>query len=275
MVASDPGIAAALARERPIGEGDIKLIALESRIHELKAVHPRFKDFTLCLTSTVDTDSFPIMLLDAAKRRVNPYSSGLHSLFCMREPASKREREESGGTAKATWLVCDTVLLEYKLQCHLWSQVVENRPSDEMMLQAMLALCASTALCGCDFTGKTGQKGSRFDHFWEALPEFIATEPKALACFGSTLADDSAVARTATGGLLRVCYAASGHMEGKRCSGTSTRTYKTQAKELWDTPDRLLRRSIWATAYWAQHEFIADSEWGFSADLSAEAVARG
>ena len=272
MVGSDPEVAAALGRERSIGEGDIKLIALENRVRELKATNPLFQQYTLCLTSTIDTDSFMTMLLDVSKRRISPYPGAMHTLFCMREPASKRDREESGGRARSTWLVCDTVLLEYKLQCHFWSERVGSRPTSDEMLYAMLAFCAATAVCGCDFTGKQGQKGSRFDHFWEALPNFVATEPKALATFGSTTADEPIVARKACHGLLRVCYAASKHMETKKYGGTSKKTYKEQAGQLWDVPDSMLRKAIWAVAYWAQHEFVADSEWGFRPDLSAMVV---
>lgn len=268
MLGSNAEMAEALTRANHIGEGDIKLIALENQLRVLKATNPLFAPYTLCLTSTVDTDSFMTMLLDVSKRRISPYAASLHSLFCMREPASKREREDSGGKAKATWLVCDTVLLEYKLQCHLWSERTENLPSREEMLHAMLALCSATAVCGCDFTGKQGQKGSRFDHFLEALPNFLVTEPKALATFGSALADSPIVARQATQGLLRVCYAASKHMETKKYRGTSKKTYKEQAGQLWDVSDSMLRKSVWSVAYWAQHEFVADSEWGFQPDLS-------
>ena len=274
MLGSDAEITAALARQVHIGEGDIKLIALSNRVHELRPVHPRFKHYTLCLTSTVDTDSFMIMMLDASKRRVNPYEGGMHELFCMREPATARKRKEAGGTARASWLACDTVLLEFKLQCHMWSEVRENRPSADQMLQAMLAFSAATALCGCDFTCKGGIKGARFDHFWESFPSFVAQEPKALASFGSVLADDCTVARTSTQGLLRVCYAASAHMEEKKYAGTSNKTYKAQAKEVFDVGDTMLRKAIWTAAYWAQQEFEADQEWGFAPDLSVEAMAQ-
>jgi len=275
MVGSDDEVAAALARDTHIGEGDIKLIAIENRLRALKSTNARFHNYTLCMTSTVDTDSFMTMLLDVSKRRVSPYAGAMHSLFCMREPPTKRERDEQGATARASWLVCDTVLLEYKLQCHLWSEVGEKRPTHAQMLQAMLAFCAATAVCGCDFTGKSGQKGSRFDHFWESLPEFVAAEPQALARFGSTLADDAIVARQACDGLLRVCYAASRHMEDKPYGGSSKKTYKSQARELWDVPDTMLRRAVWAAAYWAQREFEADAEWGFPPNLSSDAPVCG
>ena len=128
-------------------------------------------------------------------------------------------------------------------------------------LHAMLALAGSAALCGCDFTLE-GLKGARFDHFFESLPGFIATEPKALSCFGSALAREPAVARTACQGLLRVCYTASQHMDTKQ-------RYKKQAASVWDVSETLLRRAIWASAYWSQHEFADEmQEWGFNPPLT-------
>ena len=83
------------------------------------------------------------------------------------------------------------------------------------------------------------------------------------------------MARQACQGLLRVCYKASKHMETKAMGdpSKSKRTYKKQAKELWDVPEWMLRKAVWAAAYWAQHEFAADSEWGFQPNLSKEATA--
>lgn len=264
MVGSDPEVAAVFARDTPIGEGDIKLIAVENRLRELTATHARFKDYKLALTWTVDTDSFMTMLLDVAKRRVTPYPNNLYSLFCMRE-AAKRDSE---GNGKATFLVCDTKWLEGALQDHMWSEA-EAKPTAQQKLQAMLALCASAAVCGCDFTSQKGQPGARFDHFWEALPAFVAEEPRALSTFQSALADEPVVARQACQGLLRVCYKASKLMETKpQGDGTkSKRTYKKQASDLWDVPEWMLRKAVWAAAYWSQHEFAADSEWGFQPNL--------
>lgn len=265
LYATDDATAEALARERPIGEGDIKLIALENQIRALQVAGDEdFLQYKLCLTSTTDTDTFMTMLLDTAKRRLTPDGSTLHSLFCMREPPSKREREATDGAASATFLACDTTLLEDHLQEYLWSRASGGAAaaSAPQKLQAMLALASSAALCGCDFTLE-GLKGARFDHFFESLPGFIASEPKALGCFGSALAREPVVARTACQGLLRVCYAASQHMDTKQ-------RYKKQAATVWDVSETLLRRAVWASAYWSQHEFVEEmQEWGFRPPLEA------
>ena len=268
LLGTDAEVTAAFARGEVTGEGDIKLQIQERRLRELKATHPAFSRYELCLTWTIDTDSFMTLLIDVAKRRVDPYPLAVKSLFCMREPPSKREREESQGSAKATWLCCDTQLLEHKLQAHFWG-ARRGPVNPKQLLQAMLAFASATALCGCDFTS-TGQKGARFDHFWESFPTFVAEEPKALERFEMLLLNDAEKARGAVNSLLRVCYQASRHMETKpQGSGArTTRTYKKASGEVWDVGETMLRRSLWAASYWALNEFEADSQWGFSPDLT-------
>lgn len=255
MVGTDPEITAKFARALPIGEGDIKLIALENRLRELIATEPEsYARYTLAITSTIDTDTFVVMLLDVAKRRVNPFAGTLHSVFCMREAATKRERE-SDPAARASYLGCDVALLEANIQQHLWSECTGATPGPENLLSSMLAFSSAAAICGCDFT-QDGLKGSRFDHFYEALPKFIASEPSALATFNTALASEWVVAQGATQGLYRLCVRASAHMADKP-------RYKRQAQSVSEVSDTLLKRSVWACAYWCQVEHDATPDWGF------------
>lgn len=253
MVCSDPEVLAHFQRETPIGEGDIKLIALENRLRDLVSVHADYAQYRLAVTVTTDTDSFMTFLLDIAKRRVNPYTGALHSLFCMREAVSPSEKAWNPD-ARPSYLCCDVAMLEARVQEHLWSQV-STPPTAEQALAAMLAFCATAAICGCDFTLE-GLKGSRFDHFWESLPTFVATEPQALARFNSALDQQEAVAQDACQGLYRVCVNASRHMEDKP-------RYKKQAGTVHDVPDAMLRRAVWSACYWSQNEFVATPDWGF------------
>jgi hypothetical protein len=254
LVGSNPEVLAKFQRQTPIGEGDIKLIALENRLRELITTDPKFEHYRLAVTSTTDTDSFMTFLIDTAKRRVNPYAGALHSLFCMREPPTKRDREVDEN-CKASFLCCDTALLEANIQQHLWGLVRSPKPQPEQMLAAMLAFCSAAAICGCDFT-LDGLKGSRFDHFWESMPSFVATEPQALARFVSALDQQEAVAQSACQGLYRVCVQASKHMEDKP-------RYKKQAESVGNVPDAMLRRAVWSASYWALNEFPATPDWGF------------
>lgn len=254
--------AAKLARNVPIGEGDIKLIALENRIRALKAEaadDEPFAKVSLVITSTVDTDSFMTMVLDVAKRRVAPYAAPMHSLFCMREAVSKRQREDDP-SARATYLCVDVALLEGHLQSHVWAQAAVE-PTPTQMLHAMLAVSASAAMCGCDFT-LTGLKGSRFDHFLESLPDFVASEPEALESLGAALAPEAEEAQSACDGIYRVCVTASKHMEKKP-------RYQKQSKTVLGVSDVLLRRACWTAGYWGQVERASDESAGFAPAWSA------
>jgi len=255
MVGTDDAVVEALCRDVPIGEGDIKLTALENRVrHLVGEKHSAFEKIQLAITSTTDTDSFAIMLLDVAKRRVSPYSASLHSIFCMREPPSKRAREVDPDV-KASFLCCDVVRLEAHIQEHLWSKSSATTPTPEQMLHAMTAFTSAAAICGCDFT-LDGLKGARFDHFWESIPQFVASEPQALAQFGAVHSTDATVARQAIKGLYRVCVNASAHMETKP-------RYKKQAQTVSEVSDTLLLRAVWTASYWSLNEHTADTEWGF------------
>lgn len=256
MVGTDETVLADFQREAPIGEGDIKLIALENRVRELVSTKEGYEHYRLCITLTTDTDAFMTHLIDVSKRRVTPYTGALHSLFAMREPPTKRDREQLGSDAKATFLCVDVALLEGTVQKHMWSKASGVTPDPTAMLNAMLAFAGSAALCGCDFTLE-GLKGSRFDHFWEVLPEFVANEPSALRVTNTALATDEAVAVQACNALYRVCVTASNYMENKP-------RYKRQAQTVSEVSDQLLRRSVWTTAYWAQNEFVATPAWGFA-----------
>lgn len=256
MIGTNDGVVAAFQRTVPIGEGDLKLIALDNRLRELVATDAAFADFRLAVTVTSDTDSFAISLLDVAKRRVEPCGGPIHSVFAMREPPTKREREASVH-AKASFLCADVALLEGLIQEHLWSKVTRE-PTPSELLNSMTAFCAATALCGCDFVECL--KGSRFDHVYESLPSFIACEPQALAKFSTALDADPVVARQACSGLYRVCINASEHMQTKP-------RYGRQAQSVREVSDALLGRALWTASYWAQVEHRENLvDWGFAPD---------
>lgn len=251
MIGNDEALLQAFQRDRPIGEGDIKLQQLDGRIRELAMEGGPMEGTQLVMQSTIDTDSLMISALGVARRRISPYSSSVHTLLCMRTPVTKAKREENPD-ATATYLVCDVAMLEGYMQQKIWGRTVV--PTPEQMLNSMLAMSAATALAGCDFVELSG---ARFDHFYESLGDFVTTEPNALQNFGSALAEEPAVARQACQSLMRVCYTASNAMKDKK-------NYKRQAENVWNCDDASLLRAVWTAAYWAEHEFEANEEWGFA-----------
>lgn len=251
MMGNDEALVQAFQRDRPIGEGDIKLQQLDGRIRELASDGGLLAGTTLVMQSTIDTDSLMISALGVSKRRVTPYTSSVHTVLCMRSAVTKAQREDNPD-ATASYLVCDVAMLEGYIQQHIWG--VAAQPTPVQMLNAMIAMSAATALAGCDFVELSG---ARFDHFFDSLSDFVKAEPMALQNFGTALASEPAVARQACQSLLRVCYTASRAMEDKP-------RYKRQAKSVFDCDDATLRRAIWTSAYWCENEFDADGEWGFS-----------
>lgn len=250
MTGNNEALVQALQRDRPIGEGDIKLQQLDGRIRELAVEGGVLEGTTLIMASTIDTDSLMISALSVSKRRIAPYMSSVHTVLCMRTAVTKAQKE-ANPDATATYLVCDTAMLEGMMQQHIWG--LGAQPTPEQMLNAMLAMSASAALAGCDFVELSG---ARFDHFFDSLKDFVTSEPTALEQFGAALAPDAPVARQACQSLIRVCYTASKAMEDKP-------RYKKQAQSVFDCDDATLRRAVWTAAYWAENEFEADEDWGF------------
>jgi len=255
MMGNNEALVAAFQRDTPIGEGDIKLQQLDGRIRDLAVEGGAMEKTTLIMASTIDTDSLMISALSVSKRRINPYMSSVHTVLCMRTPVTKAQKEDNPG-ATATYLVCDTAMLEGMMQQHIWGE--RSTPSPEQMLNAMIAMSAATALAGCDFVEL---QGARFDHFFDSLNTFVTSEPGALQNFASALASEPAVARQACQSLIRVCYTASKAMEDKP-------RYKKQAQSVFDCDDATLLRAVWTAAYWSENEFTADGDWGFAPPAS-------
>ena len=255
MTGTNLEVAETFRHKASIGEGDLKLGAHEARLRELVSTDASWADYSLVFTSTIDTDNFPISLLDVAKRRVTPTVGRLDVIFAMREPPSKRQREENP-KSRASFLCCDIVRLEGFLQTHIWSQSLLQGPTDpKTMLNAIVALSTAAAVCGCDFT-LAGLKGARFDHFLEVLPNFVTAEPDALSTFSNVWNEDPEVARLACGGLLRLCITTSVNMRNKP-------RYKKQADTVAGVSELMLRRAVWSCTYWSRNEMAVSAEWGF------------
>ena len=262
MCSNIPEITEAFKREVAIGEGDLKLQALEDRIRILAEPDGLLHGTKLVMASTIDTDSLMISALAVSKRRVSQQSgsssSNVQSVLCMRSPAAPRGQQQGGGgggdqlRAYASYLVVDTVMLEACILEHIYGKAAVVDP--KQALSTMLALSACAALSGCDFCALSG---ARFDHFFDSLADFARTEPLALKSFEHCLDANDEVARKACHGLLRVCYNASAKMEekGKR--------YSKQAKSVSEIDDDTLKRAIWTAAYWIGNEHTADEGFGF------------
>ena len=247
------------AHPTPIGEGDLKLQAHDVRLRHLQATTDAWKSYVLCMQTTIDTDTFAICLLDVARRRCesdDPGAFKMQSLFVMRQAAFKRKKDDEE-KAKASFLACDVVLLEDLLQKHMWSLAPSMSPNVLQRRNAMIAFVGCAALCGCDFT-VNGLQGSRFDHFFESLPSFLAHTAggDALRELGMVLDAGQEDAQEATLVFRRICEHTSQLMWDKP-------RYKKQAKSVSEVAEELLLRYIWSVCYWSQKEYSASHHWGF------------
>lgn len=267
MVGTDAGLVRLLARERAIGEGDIKLSQLEERVRELVlegqqraegAEAPSESLATVEATrliqhSTIDTDSLAIGVLDVARRRAASVrsSSSAHALLCMRERAAKDA--SSSDAAGATYTTVDIELLESQLQQHMWG--VSRTPSPGELLSSALAFVAGTAMCGCDFVEL---RGTNFPTVLDSLPSFVKTEPRARELLTKALLPNAHDAVAATRAIKTLCYAI-----GERLAETPRRA--RQGAQVREAEDDVLRKTAWLLAYWSGRERVADIFWGFQA----------
>jgi hypothetical protein len=269
MFGTHEGVVSELRRGRkhPVGEGDMKLQLLDALVRELATTTEHWSDYSLIVTCTIDTDAFATALLDVARRRRQgdlaiAVKGAVHSVLAMRERVQPARRRVDSD-AKSTYLVCDVQLLEGLLQQHLWEKTTWlSRDARPLLLQrAMIALVASAALCGCDFTAG-GLKGSRFDHFMEALPEFISQQARdrgdaAMAELSGILVDNDATMHTACDLLKDLCAHTGDAMARKP-------RYGSQSRSVASPPPDMLSRAIWTCAYWAHNERKASESWGFA-----------
>ena len=166
---SDAAVCAALAHA-PLGEGDLKLAAIENVVLAAASSTERpLGDTRLFVASTIDTDNFALELLEHWRREAGEdRSKRVQVVFAMREIA--RSEEES-----ASYLVCDVRQLYCLVLRAVWPLRQEPTPTEARAAIALLV--AGWALCGCDFTKVPGLNASLT---FEAVSSLIKQDPDAL-----------------------------------------------------------------------------------------------
>ena len=253
MVGSSEEIVRLFERNVPIGEGDLKLADLGRRVRALACEEDdNFAKTKLCLTTTIDTDSFAIELIEEAKRykEVTKTSKPFNTLLCMRERSRKRGTEDQ---QDAFYLCCDVSLLQALLQRSMWS--IHRSPSDEDKHAAMTLLCAGWGMCGCDFVEL---KGMRSDLVFDSMPIVVKTVPSALEamkCAFTGHRSDVSKIREALRALAMAC--------ASRLSDTPRAKQET-VSNIRNPDDVVLMRASWLSCYWNSIEHRGDmSEFGF------------
>lgn len=244
-------VAALLAREVAIGEGDLKLAELGRRARQLAAAgEPGFKAVKLAMVTTIDTDSFAIELIEEAKRENCSDKPPVHTLLCMRERARKRGANDD---KKSYYLCCDVTLLHALLQRHMWG--VSRQPTDVEQRAAMTLMAAGWALSGCDFLEL---KGMRSDAVIDSLPIVAKTIPAAIENVTSSWSgnrDDQHFVHQAIRALAVTC--ASKLLEIPRIK-------KDCVPSIRDPDEAVLKRAAWVASYWNSVELRGDMrQFGF------------
>lgn len=258
---TDDAVAALFQREQAIGEGDLKLLAVEQRVREL--VKEEKIDVELYVVSTIDTDSIAISLLDDAKRagEAEP-DRDVKSMLAFRERASKRDIED--GDARATYFCVDVACLSQLVQRDMWA-MSKKEPTPVEARCAMALMAAGWAMSGSDFVKTPGLHARMV---FEAVPAMLATCPRLVELMQHSWGDSREGAKLVQPALRRLLLL---------CAGNYAETKRARKKTIEGLrnyePDVLLR-ACWTVAYWCGEEHTGSLEdFGFSEPASsADAV---
>lgn len=252
---SVPNAAALLARDCPVGEGDLKIMAVERQLARLccqEGEESCFHDVKIYIACTIDTDSFAIEILEEARRRSEGSEAAFCTVLCMRERPSKprQDRLDAPFAGQAHYLCADVAMLTD------WVANTVAPQSPAYARSAVALAVAGWAVAGCDFVSL---KGARASVNLDAAAKMVRRNPEALRRMeaawsgekGATL-DMQAVVHS----LLR--EAGSLLEQNKRL--------KKSAASVACPPSDVLRRTAWTVAYWCGCEFKTglDADFGFS-----------
>lgn len=252
---TNPALAALLAREHPVGEGDLKIADLGRRIRQSAAEgDPALSGLKLSLATTIDTDSLAIETIEEAKR-AGEKAQNFNTILCMKERARKREPD---GEALSYYTCVDVSMLHTCLQRLMWG--INAQPSPVEQRASMTLMAIGWALCGSDFVEL---KGMRSDVVFEAMPIVSKVHGRVLAKMHAAWSgkrEDQEQLQKPLRCLLAECAMKLSDMP---------RT-KKQTLDAVREPDAIpVRRAAWLSSYWNSVEFKGDmADFGFCADSS-------
>ena len=158
------------------GEGDLQLARAERAVRSLAAdEHPLFAGLLAIVTCTIDTDAFPIMLLDRATRVAEGTDDAKIASFFLPPDQRKPLPGEDEPPSHLAWdignLACDVFSA-----CWPW----KDRPPTGDEQRALFSLvAASWALQKSDFV-QTSVPGVRANHTFQAVHSLLLTDSDAV-----------------------------------------------------------------------------------------------
>jgi hypothetical protein len=245
FVSTNSEIASLFARDVEVGEGDIKLRDNANAIRKARLEGKGFTDVRIVMTTTIDTDSIAIELMNDSRLVVEDDRSGVSTLLVMRERATKRGTCEE---KPARHLCCDVTLLNQQLQNYMWG--IAHPPSSFNQRNAICMLVAGFALAGCDFVEC---KGLRADFVLDGIKEVIKYHSEDVEFMQYAFTGDRvsmAMLRKPIKKLMSVC--ASRMSEKPRM--------KKSADSVRNVNDVALSRASWVAAYWGGCEIKGNLE---------------
>ena len=250
VASTHPEVATILNREVPVGEGDLKITDVSDKIERHRHVHGSpFKDISLVIVSTIDTDSLQIELLAQAERDTRGVDD--FSVFlALKERSGKRN--DHGQTTQAYFMTFDIECLFRNLVLHLFETDFE-KVDPILRRKAMSLVALGSALTKTDFSET---KGVRFEEMLTVIRTVCSDSPYVLAAMNgvweggdSELKRVAAVAKTlldSTADLLQ-----SVKIRHKHCAS------------LRSPDDSSILRALWVVAYWNRVERKDVASWGF------------
>ena len=245
FVSTNSEIASLFARDVEVGEGDIKLRDNANAIRKARLEGKGFTDVRIVMTTTIDTDSIAIELMNDSRLVAEDDRSGVSTLLVMRERATKRGTCEE---KPARHLCCDVTLLNQQLQNYMWG--IAHPPSSFNQRNAICMLVAGFALAGCDFVEC---KGLRADFVLDGIKEVIKYHSEDVEFMQYAFTGDRvsmAMLRKPIKKLMSVC--ASRMSEKPRM--------KKSADSVRNVNDVALSRASLVAAYWGGCEIKGNLE---------------
>ena len=250
---SDDHFATLFARDRPIGEGDLKLAWVQQRVRDLVARGTL--QTQLNLTVTIDTDSIAIELMEHARRACvsdEHEQDAVMGALCMRERSHTRDAYDN--ETSAAYFVVDYARLFRAVQREMWS-LARDVPSPKQQRLATVLLCAGWALAGCDFVSLTGLKA---DMVLDAMPSLLHTAPGMVDLMENSWSGDREAAKLVLPALRRLVLLCAGNY------GDTPRARKTTVEAMRNHDTELLLRAAWVASYWSNCEFAGSlQDFGF------------
>jgi len=246
-----------LAREAPIGEGDLKLTDVTQRVHDAaQRAESLVAGVVLNLVVTIDTDSFAIELLQQNRRtrRTADDEEDERTIICFKERSLKRKGDDF--VTAGHYLCCDVHVLHEAVLEYFYGTRSLSKEIEAQQPAAMALLAAALACCGCDFVKIDGM---RVDLVLPIVRDIVRNHRDELMMMQHVLSGDHDwVVRRAVPTIKFLIS------EFADAIINMPRMQRAHASVKGHCSAQVLR-ALWTCSYWHQKEFKNCIDWGFAA----------